>query len=136
MPAMPPLAAPIAQMSSQKWWPKRSTAASRFGSGVGVVLGALDGTVQCRLAPGDDALHLLRVCTESRRTFAGVEHAQAAARTGAAVKEPTTVLKRGAHPADHAHGFGFLAGDGGGELAVLIKKQIDCLAKRHAVELH
>ena len=108
----------------------------RLGTGVGVVLGALDRAVQRRLATGDDALHLLRVDAKGGRAFAGVEHAQAAARASTAVEKPPPVLERITHPADHAHDFVFLAGDGGGELAVLIEKQVDGLAKRHAVELH
>lgn len=41
---------------------------------------------------------------------------------GVVVKELVFVLKCVVHLVDHTYGFGFLVGDGGGELAVFVKK--------------
>ena len=40
-----------------------------------IILRALDGLPQRRIPPRDDALHLLRIAPEGRRTLAGIEHA-------------------------------------------------------------
>jgi hypothetical protein len=53
----------------------------------------LAGEPQRAVAPGDDALHQLRVHREGWRALAGIEHAQPPARPRADVEEPSAALE-------------------------------------------
>lgn len=88
------------------------------GTGLDIVLRALDGAPESLATASDDALDLLARGAEGGWDFAGVEHAEATAGAGSDIDQ-ATALGKGAGDFGGEGGDGaLLFGEGGGDLGV------------------